>query len=59
MKIFSIAKYDDEWRKINYPLDRCRLEPRGVSPNQSDVTTIPWDRDTLNHINYKYFKYIN
>jgi hypothetical protein len=43
MKIFSILKVDDEYTIRKYPLDGLRLDPRAVSPNQSEVTTAPLD----------------
>jgi hypothetical protein len=43
MKIFTIVKRDDEYSVKDYPLDGLRLNPRAVSPNQSDVTTAPLD----------------
>jgi hypothetical protein len=43
MKMFSILKIDDEYSIKHHPLDRLRLDPRVVSPNQSGVTTTPLD----------------
>jgi hypothetical protein len=43
MKIFSILKIDDEYSVKHYPLGGLRLDPRGVSTNQSGVTTTPLD----------------
>jgi hypothetical protein len=56
MEIFSILKIDDEYSAKNYPLDKLRLDPRAVSPNQSGVTTAPMDVVTLNHTSTKYSK---
>jgi hypothetical protein len=44
MNIFSILKIDDEYSLMQHPLDKLRLDPRAVSPNQSGVTTAPIDR---------------
>jgi hypothetical protein len=59
MKIFSILKIDDEYSLIRYPLDRLRLDPWVVSPNQSGATTIPTNEVTCNHTSTKYSKYLN
>jgi hypothetical protein len=43
MNIFSILKVHDEYIPMQCPSDELRLDPRGVSPNQSGVTTAPID----------------
>jgi hypothetical protein len=43
MRIFSILKIDDECSPKQYPSVRLRLDPRAVSPDQSDVATTPMD----------------
>jgi hypothetical protein len=58
VKIFRESPEDEGRFKIQYAASQDRLEPRGVSPNQS-TATIPWDRVTFNHISPKYLKYIN
>jgi hypothetical protein len=59
MKIFMRSfRYEDK-DKIDRASTGRRLELRAVSMNQSGVTTSPWDGVTFNHINSKYFKYLN
>jgi hypothetical protein len=43
MIIFSILKVDGEYSLKQNPLDRLRLDPLSVSPNQYGVTTTPLD----------------
>jgi hypothetical protein len=43
MNIFSILKVDNECRLKQYPLDKLRLDPLSVPPNQSGLTTTPPD----------------
>jgi hypothetical protein len=43
MKVFGILKIDDQYTLMHYPPDRLRLDPGGVSPNQSGVATTPLD----------------
>jgi hypothetical protein len=40
---------------MNYPLDEWRLKATAVSPNQSGVTTSPWDGVTVLLIQYQIF----
>jgi hypothetical protein len=50
MNIFTVLKEEEGFFQINYPFTGMRLEPRGVPPNQSGVTTSSWDKVIFNHI---------
>jgi hypothetical protein len=55
MNIFTVLKVKEECFKVNYAWTPCRLEPRGVPPDQSGATTSLWSEVTFNRINFKYF----
>jgi hypothetical protein len=41
MKIFSLLNEDEEFYKINSALTTRRPEPKPITTNQSDITTVP------------------
>jgi hypothetical protein len=43
MKVLKTLEKDEEYSKINHPLEGLRLEPKPVSLKKSDVTTSPLD----------------
>jgi hypothetical protein len=55
MKIFKTLKKDEEYSKINHPLDGLRLEPKPVALKKSDVTTSPLDRVTVILVQWQIF----
>jgi hypothetical protein len=58
MNIFTVSKVEEECF-LCYAWTPCRLEPRGVPPNQAGATTSLWSEVTFNRISCKYFKDLN